>query len=112
MFTNKVGCTVYEKTVGENRMESYVPHFIPAIYWEDTRGQTQSGAGTMKQQDEVLCIIPASSLSDYIPKRNDRIVCGRCNDAEPPEDICRTVMQVKDFRYGSPEVQHIEVTAV
>ncbi|MGN1403367.1 MAG: hypothetical protein ACI4XB_03495 [Ruminococcus sp.] len=68
-------------------------------------------ADYMKQQDSVLCIIPASSLSNYIPKRNDRIICGRCNDAEPPEE-CRTVMDVKDFRYGSPEVQHIEVMAV
>ena len=110
MFTNKIGCTVYEHKVGADRMEAYVRHFIPTIYWEDTKGQTQSGT-SMKQLDSVLCIIPASSLSDYIPKRNDRIVCGRCNDAEPPEN-CRTVMEVKDFRYGSPEVQHIEVTAV
>lgn len=32
MYTNKIGCTVYEKTV-KNRMESYVPHFLPTVYW-------------------------------------------------------------------------------
>ena len=111
MYTNKIGCTVYEKTVGEDRMESYVRHFIPTIYWEDTRGQTQSST-SMKQQDSVLCIIPASSLSDYIPKRSDQIYCGRCKNPQPPKDGCRTVMEVKDFRYGSPEVWHLEVTAV
>ena len=111
MYTNKIGCTVYERKVGADRMETYARHFIPTIYWEDVRGQAQSGTGTMKQQDSVRCIIPDSSLSGYIPKRNDRIFCGRCNNAEPPEN-CRTVMEVKDFRYGSPEVQHIEVTAV
>lgn len=112
MFTNKIGCTVYECKVGADRMEAYARHFIPMIYWEDTRGQAQSGTGNMKQQDGVLCIIPASSLSDYIPKRDDRIVCGRCHDAEPPKIGVYTVMQVKDFLYGSADVQHIEVTAV
>ena len=110
MYTNKIGCTVYERTVGKDRMEAYVRHFFPTIYGEDVRGQTQSGT-SMKQQDSVLCIIPASSLSGYLPKRSDRIFCGRCSDAEPPEE-CRTVMEVKDFRYGSAGVQHIEVTAV
>lgn len=110
MYTNKVGCTVYERTIGTDRMETYVRHFIPSIYWEDTKGQTQSGT-SRKQQDSVLCMIPASSLSGYLPKRDDRILCGRCSDAEPPDE-CRTIMSVKDFRYGSPEVQHIEVTAV
>ena len=45
------------------------------------------------------------------PKRSDRIFCGRCTAAEPPEE-CRTVMEVKDFRYGSAGVQHLEVVAV
>lgn len=109
MFTNKVGCTVYEKTV-KDRMESYVRHFIPTIYWEQSRGQAKSGNG-MQPSDSVLCIIPASSLSDYIPKRDDRIVCGNCEKEEPPECGVYTVMSVEDFRFGSAEVQHLEVTA-
>ena len=108
MYTNKI--TVFARTVEKDRMEQYVRHFFPAIYWEDMKGQSQSGT-SMKQQDSVLCIIPAASVSGYIPKRSDRILCGRCTAAEPPEE-CRTVMEVKDFRYGSAGVQHLEVTAV
>lgn len=111
MFTNQVGCTVYERTVSDDRMETYIRHFIPDIYWENTTGQMQMDR-SMKQLDSVLCIIPSSSLSNYIPKRDDRIVCGRCDDADPPKDGARSIMQVKDFLYGSPEVQHIEVKAV
>lgn len=110
MFTNKIGCTVFERTIGKDRMEQYVQHFFPTIYWEDTRGQTQTGT-SRNQQDSVLCIIPASSLSGYMPKRDDRLICGRCSATEPPAE-CRTVMEVKDFRYGSAGVQHIEVVAV
>lgn len=32
MFTNKIGCTVFARTVGKDRMEQYVRHFFPAIY--------------------------------------------------------------------------------
>lgn len=109
MFTNKIGCTVYEKTV-KDRMEAYVPHFIPTIYWEDTTAQVQTGT-SMKQQDMVFCSIPASSVSDYIPKKDDIIVCGRCEEGTPPQ-YGRVIMTVEDFRYGSPAVHHIEVTAV
>ena len=110
MYTNKIGCTVFARTVGKDRMEQYVRHFFPAVYWEDMKGQSQSGT-SMKQQDSVLCIIPAASVSGYIPKRSDRIFCGRCTAAEPPEE-CRTVMEVKDFRYGSAAEQQHHETAL
>nr|DAO08257.1 MAG TPA: hypothetical protein [Caudoviricetes sp.] len=64
----------------------------------------------MQQQNTVFCVIPAVSLSDYLPKRDDLLVCGRCEDVTPPETAKR-VMAVEDFRYGSADVQHIEVTA-
>lgn len=110
MYTNKIGCTVYERTVGADRMEAYTRHFIPTVYWEDKRGQSVTDK-SMTQSDYVLCVIPAGSLG-YVPKPDDLIVCGRCTDTEPPETGTRTVLEVKDFRYGSPDVQHIEVTAV
>ena len=53
MYTNKIGCTVFARTVGKDRMEQYVRHFFPAVYWEDMKGQSQSGT-SMKQQDSVL----------------------------------------------------------
>ncbi len=111
MFTNQNACTVYERTVGADRMESYIRHVIPAIYWETKQGQFTVDK-SMKQSDYILCIIPADSLSDYIPKSNDLIVCGSCESTEPPETVFFTVMDVKNFLYGSPYVQHIEVTAV
>ena len=109
MYVNKIGCTVYERTTGANRMETYTRHFIPSIYWEDAAGQTQSGTA-MQQQNAVFCVIPATSLSDYLPKRDDLIICGRCEDVAPPKNAKR-VMMVEDYRYGSADVQHIEVTA-
>lgn len=111
MFTNRDGCTVYEPTIGADRMESYVRHIIPAVYWENKQGQFTTDKA-MKQNDSVLCVIPASSLSEYIPKVNDLLVCGICNSTEPPETGTRTILSVNDFRYGSLDVQHLEVTAV
>lgn len=90
-------------------METYIRHFIPSVYWEDAAGQAQSGT-SMQQQNTVFCVIPATSLSDYLPKRDDLLVCGRCEDVTPPETAKR-VMMVEDYRYGSADVQHIEVTA-
>ena len=90
-------------------METYIRHFIPSIYWEEAAGQAQSGT-SMQQQNTVFCVIPAASLSDYLPKRDDLLVCGRCEDVTPPETAKR-VMVVEDYRYGSADVQHIEVTA-
>ena len=72
MYTNKIGCTVFARTVGKDRMEQYVRHFFPAVYWEDMKGQSQSGT-SMKQQDSVLCIriTPA-----YAGKRCSSVVSG------------------------------------
>lgn len=90
-------------------MEAYVRHFIPTVYWEDTTAQVQTGT-SVKQQDMVLCMIPAASLSDYTTKKDDIIVCGRCEEETPPKNG-RVIMSVQDFRYGSPNVHHLEVTA-
>jgi len=64
----------------------------------------------MQQQNTIFCVMSATSLSDYLPKRDDLLVCGHCEDATPPENAKR-VMTVEDYRYGSADVQHIEVTA-
>ncbi|MDE6087506.1 MAG: hypothetical protein K2G25_03885 [Oscillospiraceae bacterium] len=109
MFTNQVACTVYERTVGTDRMESYIRHVIPAVYWENKQGQFTVDK-SMKQSDYILCIIPSSSLSDYLPKLNDLLVCGDCDSAEPPETGSYIVMDVKNFCYGSPNVRHINAS--
>lgn len=109
MFTNQNACTIYEKTV-QNRAPTYVRHTTGAVYWEETNAQQQSDA-SRKQSCSVFCSIPVASLTGYIPKPDDRIVCGSCEESQPPKNAY-TVMGVKDLRYGSPAVQHVEVTAV
>lgn len=111
MFTNQKFCTVYEKSVGESRMESYCRHLIQAVYWENKNGQFAMDK-SMKQSDYILCIIPENSLTDYIPKPDDLLVCGACDSEEPPETGIYTITDVKHFLYGSPGVRHIEVTAI
>lgn len=106
MFTNKNGCTVYEKTV-QNRAPTYIRHVTGAVYVEETLAQ---GNGSDRKPDnEIFISIPADSVT-YVPKTDDRIVCGIIDDEEPPVNSA-TVMSVQDFRYGSTFIQHIEVRA-
>lgn len=108
MFTNRDACTIYEKTV-QNRAPVWIRHTTGAIYWEETDAQAQSGTDR-SPADAVRCLIPAGSLRGYVPKPDDRIVSGSCEEEQPPKDA-PTVTAVRDFRYGSPAVQHVEVTA-
>ena len=108
MFTNKPACTIWEKT-SVNHAPAYVRHETGAVYWEDTRGQQVAGTDSRSPDDHVFLAIPVGSIGGYIPKNEDRILPGTVEDASPPKDAL-TVMQVKDFRYGSAHMQHIEVT--
>ncbi len=105
MFTNMTGCTIYEKTV-LNRSPTYVRHVTGHIYWQPSEGQ--AGGKDREAQDEAYVCIPAAS-TDYLPKPDDKIYKGIVNDEQPPQSS-HTIMKVKDLRYGSPKVQHIELT--
>lgn len=111
MFTNCEGCTIYkEKTVDFSPVwERYV---IPNIYWECTRGEAVSGKGT-EHSNEVFVSIPAASISDYIPACGDTIVRGITDKDYREIDVSNRykINSVSDCHYGSPAVQHIEVTA-
>lgn len=107
--TNVAGVTVWEKT-NIDRSPAYVRHTFGASYWEDTRGQTVMASDARSPSDSCFIAIPAKSISDYIPKKDDRIVCEICEDEQPPSDAL-TVMQVKNFLYGSSKMQHLEVNA-
>lgn len=109
MFTNKPACTIWEKTV-VNHAPAYIRHELGACYWQDTRGQSVQSGDARSPADSVFLAIPADSVGDYIPKKDDRVLPGSVPDASPPKTAL-TVMQVKDFRYGSAMMQHLEVTA-
>lgn len=106
MFTNKNGCTIYEKTV-QNRAPTYIRHATGAVYVETT--SAQENGSDRKPDNEIFISIPADSVT-YVPKTDDRIVCGIIDDEQPPQ-TAMTIMSVQDFRFGSPFIQHIEVKA-
>lgn len=112
MFTNSEGCTVWEKTE-RNRAPAYIRHETGPVYWEETTGQRQSQKGTgtdRSSANQALVVIASGNLGAYLPKPDDRIANGLHTDEQPPPKAL-TVTAVRDFRYGSAMVQHIEVTA-
>ena len=106
MFTNKECCTIYEKTV-QNRASTYIRHVTGAVYVESI--STQENGSDRKPDNGLFISIPADSVT-YVPKTDDRIVCGIIDDEQPPT-TAMTIMSVQDFRFGSPFIQHIEVKA-
>ena len=107
MFVN-ASCTVWEKTAN-NRSPTYIRHTLGAVYWEDTHGETVNGIAR-NPDDRALILVHGDALGGYFPKTDDRILRGNTADEQPPKNAL-TVSAVKDFRYGSAAVQHIEVTA-
>ncbi|MBR1530042.1 MAG: hypothetical protein IJ642_12195 [Oscillospiraceae bacterium] len=109
MFTNRENCTVWEKTV-VSRAPAYIRHEIGRNYQETTDAQEIGGRNLSRSPaSQQLFVIPAESMN-YLPKKDDRIKDGICTESSPPTDAL-TVVSVKDFRFGSDYVQHIEVTA-
>lgn len=106
MYTNRPGCTIYEKTV-QNRAPTYIRHEVGEIYWEEN---TEQADGSDRSPKNVAFVsIPAASTS-YSPKNGDRIVGTVINDELPPPDAM-TIMSAKNLCYGSPTVQHWELNA-
>lgn len=106
MYTNRPGCTIYEKTV-QNRAPTYIRHETKEIYWEDRFGQ-ENGSDRAPKNGAFISIPVASS--SYFPKVGDRIVGSVIPDEQPPQ-TAMTVMSAADFRYGSPRAQHWEANA-
>ena len=106
MFTN-ASCTVWEKTE-KNRSPTYIRHAYTAVYWEDTHGETVNGIARNPDDRAFVCI--HESVLGYIPKPDDRILCG-ISESETPDQSSLTVTAVKNFLYGSPQVRHMEVYA-
>ncbi len=106
MYTNRKGCTIYEKTV-QNRSPTYIRHETGEIYWEETTAQKDGS--DRSPQNEAFVSIPAASI-DYEPKSGDRIVGSIIADLQPPANAM-TIMSAENFCYGSPAVQHWELNA-
>lgn len=108
MFSNTPAVTIWEKTT-VNHSTAYIRHQTGAAYWEETHGETVNGI-TRDPDDRVLIVIHADKIGGYIPQPDDRIMKGAVAGEKPPQNAL-TVTSVKDFRYGSDMVRHIEVTA-
>ena len=106
MFTNMNNCTIYEKSM-QNRAYTFIRHEIGAVYWENSCSQ-KDGKDRVPS-NSALVIIPEKS-ADYLPKTDDKIVCGIIHDERAPSNAM-TIVKVRDFRYGSAKIRHIEVTA-
>lgn len=114
MFTNTDIITVFHKCVDPvKRLEKWEKHTFPNVYWENCSAQDNSKISrSMTEDNVILCIIPEKSISDFIPYKDDRIIKGDCeNVSNLKAGEYFTVMAVKDFRYGSSRVHHIEVNA-
>lgn len=116
MFTNCEAITIYEKCVGADGFPAYVVHHIRNVCWEQCIGQRankNANKSNMAQEHSIYLAIPATSLTDYTPKYNDLLVKGLQPVSQPPDKSkSYTILTVTDCLYGSPAVQHIEVTAM
>ena len=106
MFTNREGCTIYERTV-QNRSPVFIRHETARIYYEETKGQKEGK--DREPENKVLVIIP-DGATEYIPKTGDKIVGEIISDETPPVSAF-TIFDVRDLRFGSAQSSHIEVTA-
>lgn len=106
MFTNTKVITVFHKTTDvEKSLPAWEKHLFYGVYWENCSAQYGEDKG-MKENNQILCIIPEKSLKNFIPCKDDFICLG---DVDEKGNL--TIMSVKDFRYGSAKIRHIEVTA-
>lgn len=104
--TNIPAVTVWEKDIS-GRAPTYIRHEYGASYWEDNQGQTNGRT----EDNGIFLAIPIGSMTDgYLPKKDDKLLAGSSVQSAPPQGAL-TVMRVKDFRYGSQMMRHIEVTA-
>ena len=106
MFTNTKVITVFHKTTDvEKRLPMWEKYRFYNVYWENCSAQSETNKG-MSESNNILCIIPEKSVKNFIPCKDDLISLG---DAEKAGSL--TIMSVRNFRYGSGKVRHIEVTA-
>ena len=90
---------------------------ITVLFFVDTSSRTCTGKNPLAaNRTEKRCSIPASSVTDYVPARDDLLFRGIISEEKELHEIQtlpnkHTITAVADCRYGSAAVQHIEVTA-
>ncbi len=109
MFTNTEIITVFHKKIdSEKHLEIWEKHTFRNVYWENCSAMDNSKISkSMTEDNLIFCIIPEKSIENFIPCKDDKIIKGDTDN----RDKSFTIMSVKDFRYGSKRVHHIEVNA-
>lgn len=134
IYTN-ADCTLYNKSLDKKlRVDTWHRTVIKGVYWEDTVGQKLSK--NITNDCNAFIIIPHNadfggkhyvkpkeydgSSDTFTFAANDVIIRGICENEINQEftlkqfhalDDAHTIMSADDFRYGSDEVRHMEVTA-
>lgn len=122
MMLSNTDCTVYENSGTATNVNITARHFIPNVYWNDSRGRTVKKNG-IQIDDSVIVYLFFDT--DYTPKPGDIIVRGdvefEFNSASQktmsesdkhfrklyPQSA--VVKSVSDYRFGG--LPHIEITA-
>lgn len=105
MITN-TAVTIYHETYDKaRRMDAYEVMYYPAASLQEDVKITvlQDGPRT-----DNLVKIRIPTTDNIKIKNGDRVVCGRCTAAEPPDDAY-TVVGFADNRKGSKPMQHWKV---
>lgn len=100
---------------------TYARHFIPGVYWNDSRGRTLTKGGIQIADSVIVYIYDG----DYVPQEGDILVRGVTDfafDAADQRSISESMKQfrtvhpdfavvkhVQDARYGG--LPHIEIIA-
>ena len=104
MFTNCKGLTIFER-IEINKAPAWIRHETGDVYWQPAQSQTD---GKNRQPDRSIFVSIPENSTDYLPKISDKAVISVINSDAPPVEAL-TVMSVKDLRFGSKKVRHIEI---
>lgn len=105
-------CTIFSQQYNPTtRKNDWIKTFISGVYWQGSIGSKNNKSG-MVQDNETIVFIPFSAVSEFSVKPEDKIVRGATTATTPVDlDGALTVTGIDTFDYGSPDMQHWEVTA-
>ena len=86
MFTNCDAVTIYHPDGAVNHRPVFCRHVIKNVYWEESIGSRQNGK-EVQQSDSIYVCIPASSVTDYVPARDDLLFRGIISEEKELHEI-------------------------